>query len=186
MNVKINQFSTNPQSNTFSNPQWYILQTFSNYESMAKLGLERMIENYGLQNQIFEIKIPTEKTLKEYSDGKKKIVERKLMPNYIFVKLVYSNQLAYLIKGVRGVLGFVENIPMKKSEVQKLHLEVYYSDENLSSGDKVNIVNGALCGFSGIIRSCNPATQIAKVAVTLFQKEQEVDLEYAQLQKACA
>lgn len=152
---------------------------------MAKLGLERMIENYGLEDQIFEIKIPTEKTLKEYANGKKKIVERKLMPNYIFVKLIYSDQLSYLIKGVRGVLGFVETVPMKKSEVQKLHLEAY-SDENLSSGDKVNIINGALSGFSGIIRSCDPATQIATVAVTLFQKEQEVNLGFVQLRKECA
>lgn len=185
MKMNINQPTTQTQSNTFSNPQWYIIQTFSNYESMAKLGLERMIENYGLSDQIFEVKIPTEKTVKEYANGKKKIVERKLMPNYIFVKLIYSGQLAYLIRNIRGILGFVEPVPMKNSEVQKLHLEEK-SDVDFSAGEEVTVLNGPLNGLSGIIRSCDPCKQIAKVSVMLFQKEQEVNLQYVQLQKVCA
>ena len=98
-----NTSNNSPNQNSNSEPQWYILHTFSNYESMAKVGLTNLIQNCGLQDQIFDVKIPTETTIKEYANGKKKLVERKLLPNYIFVKMIYSNQLGYLITNVRGI-----------------------------------------------------------------------------------
>lgn len=50
--------------------------------------------------------------------------------------------------------------------------------------NEVSIVNGPLSGFTGTIKECNPSTQIAKVAITLFGLKQEVELEYVQLVKA--
>ena len=69
--------------------KWYILHTYSGYENIVKANLEQMIENNGLQSQILDIKIPTETTIEE-KNGKKKAVETKIMPCYVFVKLVYS------------------------------------------------------------------------------------------------
>ena len=183
----INTNSTN-QSNTLTTPKWYILHTFSNYESMAKVGLINLIANCGLQDQIFDVKIPTETAIKEYANGKKKPVERKLLPNYIFVKMIYSNQLGYLITNVRGITGFVgpmgKAIPMTQTEIRKLHLEDRISDADFAVGDKITVINGPLNGFEGVILECNNSTQKAKVAVTMFGREQEVEIEYVQMIKS--
>ena len=83
--------------------KWYILHTYAGYENIVKANLEQMIENNNLQEQILDIKIPTEQTIEE-KNGKKKAVENKTMPCYVFVKLVYSSQLWYsiLLTGSRG------------------------------------------------------------------------------------
>ena len=56
--------------------RWYVIHTYSGYEAMVKDSLEKLIENNNLQENIFEIQIPTEETLEEKANGKKKIVER--------------------------------------------------------------------------------------------------------------
>ena len=60
--------------------RWYVIHTYSGYEAMVKDSLEKLIENNNLQENIFEIKIPTEETLEEKANGKKKLVERKKFP----------------------------------------------------------------------------------------------------------
>ena len=57
--------------------RWYVIHTYSGYEAMVKDSLEKLIENNNLQENIFEIQIPTEETLEEKANGKKKIVSRK-------------------------------------------------------------------------------------------------------------
>ena len=188
MSINVNVSNNSINQNINSKPQWYILHTFSNYESMAKVGLINLIANCGLQDQIFDIKIPTETTIKEYSNGKKKFVERKLLPGYIFVKMIYSNQLGYLVSTVRGITGFVgpmgKAIPMTQTEIRKMHLEDRVADADFAVGDIITVVNGPLNGFEGVIVECNNSTQKVKVAVTIIGREQEVELEYVQIIKA--
>ena len=43
--------------------KWYILHTYAGYENIVKANLEQMIENNNLQEQILDIKIPTEQTI---------------------------------------------------------------------------------------------------------------------------
>ncbi len=97
-------------------PCWYILHTYSGYESMVKDNLERLIENNNLQNMVFDVKIPMEQTIEE-KNGKRKIVDRKLLPCYVFIKMIYSNQLWYWITNTRGGTCFVgpqgRPIPLK-------------------------------------------------------------------------
>ena len=62
-----------------SQAKCYVLHTYSGYEAMVKSSLEQLIENNNLQNSIFDLKIPMEQTIEE-KNGKKKVVERKLLP----------------------------------------------------------------------------------------------------------
>ena len=168
-------------------PKWYILHTYSGYEAMVKESLLRLIENNNLQDSIVDVKIPTEQTIEEKANGKKKVVERKLLPCYVFIKMVYSNQLWYLVTNTRGVTGFCgpqgRPIPMKEDEIRKMRLEEYVVDADFKAGDRVSIDNGPLEGFIGIIREVNDETQRAKVTIVMFGREQDVEVEYVQMQK---
>ena len=170
-----------------SEPKWYILHTYSGYESMVKDSLLRLIENNNLSDSIVDVKIPTEQTIEEKANGKKKVVERKLLPCYVFIKMIYSNQLWYLITNTRGVTGFVgpmgRPIPMKEDEIRKMRLEEYVSDANFKAGDRVSIDNGPLEGFLGVIKELNDETQRAKVEIVMFGREQEVEVEYIQMRQ---
>ncbi|MFR3346872.1 MAG: transcription termination/antitermination NusG family protein [Christensenellales bacterium] len=96
-----------------------------------------MIENNNLQEQILDIKIPTEQTIEE-KNGKKKAVENKTMPCYVFVKLVYSSQLGYMLTYTcRGVTGFVGPLgkawPLDEDAVRRLRLEEVVVDFDMKS-----------------------------------------------------
>ena len=171
---------------TDSEPKWYILHTYSGYESMVKDSLFRLIENNNLQNMIFDIKIPMEQTIEE-KNGKRKIVERKLLPSYVFIKMIYSNQLWYWVTNTRGVTGFVgpqgRPIPMKEAEIRKMRLEEVVTDADFNVGDRINIDAGPLEGFDGVITELNDLAQKAKVNIQMFGRSTDVEVEYIQMKK---
>ena len=168
------------------NPCWYILHTYSGYESMVKDSLFRLIENNNLQNMIFDVKIPMEQTIEE-KNGKRKIVERKLLPCYVFIKMIYSNQLWYWVTNTRGVTGFVgpqgRPIPMKEAEIRKMRLEEVVVDADFAVGDRVAVDAGPLEGFDGVITEINDAAQKAKVNIQMFGRNTDVEVEYIQIRK---
>lgn len=166
--------------------EWYILHTYSEYESMVKDSLEKLIENNNLRDQVTDIKIPMEEVMEE-RNGKKKIVSRKLLPSYVFIKMIYSNQLWYMITQTRGVTGFVgpqgRPIPMKADEIRKMRLEEYVSDADFKPGDTVSMDAGPLSGYTGTITEANDVTQKARVDIVMFERKTNVEVEYAQMKK---
>ena len=167
-------------------PCWYILHTYSGYEMMVKDSLERLIENNNLKDQIFDVKIPMGQTIEE-KNGKRKVVERKLLPCYVFIKMIYSTQLWYWVTNTRGVTGFVgpqgRPIPMKEDEIRKMRLEEVVVDADFAVGDKVNIDAGPLEGFDGVITELNDLSQKAKVNIQMFGRSTDVEVEYIQIKK---
>ena len=64
-----------------------------------------------------------------------------------------------------------------------MRLEEYVADADFKAGDRVSIDNGPLEGFIGTIREVNDETQRAKVTIVMFGREQDVEVEYVQMQK---
>ncbi len=166
--------------------EWYILHTFSEYEVMVKNSLEKLVENNNLGDQVTDIKIPMEEVLEE-KNGKKKVVARKRLPGYVFIKMIYSPQLWYMITQTRGVVSFVgpqgRPIPMKKDEIRKMRLEEFVSNADFAVGDTVSIDVGPLAGFTGKITEVSPAVQKARVNIEMFGRSTDVEVEYIQMKK---
>jgi len=167
--------------------RWYVIHTYSGYEAMVKDSLEKLIENNNLQENIFEIQIPTEETLEEKANGKKKLVERKKFPCYVFLKMIYSNDIWYLVTNTRGVTGFVgpqgRPLPLTDEEVARMGLIKVAVDVDYTVGDTVTIVSGPLESFSGEIVSLNESTQKAMVNVSMFGRETDVEVDFVKLKK---
>jgi transcriptional antiterminator NusG len=168
--------------------KWYVIHTYSGYEAMVKDSLEKLIENNNLQENIFEIQIPTEETLEEKANGKKKLVERKKFPCYVFLKMIYSNDIWYLVTNTRGVTGFVgpqgRPLPLTDEEVKKLHLEKREVTEvNFEVGESVKIVDGSFEGFVGTVDSIDLASGKCKVTVSMFGHLTPVELELSLVEK---
>ncbi len=169
------------------NARWYVIHTYSGYEAMVKDSLEKLIENNNLQENIFEIQIPTEETLEEKANGKKKVVERKKFPCYVFLKMIYSNDIWYLVTNTRGVTGFVgpqgRPLPLTEDEVARMGLEKKVISVDFVVGDTVQIVSGALESFCGKVISLNEATQKAMVNVSMFGRNTDVEVDFVQVKK---
>jgi transcriptional antiterminator NusG len=170
-------------------PKWYILHTYSGYEAMVKDSLEKLIENNNLGDYIVDLKIPMEQVIEE-KNGKRKVVERKLLPCYVFIKMIYTNQIWYYVTSTRGVTGFCgpqgRPIPMKPEEIRKMKLEAPVVSDIFQVGDTVSIEDGPLKGFLGTIKELNDSTQKAKIATMMFGRSTDVEVEYIQIKKVDA
>ena len=167
--------------------KWYVIHTYSGYEAMVKDSLEKLIENNNLQENIYEIQIPTEETLEEKANGKKKVVERKKFPCYVFLKMIYSNDIWYLVTNTRGVTGFVgpqgRPLPLTDEEVMRMELEKVAVSIDFAKGDTVQIVSGPLESFCGTVVSLNEPAQKVMVNVTMFGRNTDVEVDFVQVKK---
>ena len=182
---KIEDTSKNVDVNSLE-PKWYVLHTFSGYENVAKENLENMIEKFGLQDRILEIVIPMEEVVEE-KNGKKKLVQRKSMPCYIFAKIRYADDIWHHIIHTRGVTGFTgpngRPLAMSDDEILKLRLEKIKVEVDLAVGDKVEIVDGPLNGMVADVTAVNPDMNVITVNVEMFGRETAVDLAFSQVRK---
>ena len=106
--------------------KWYVLHTYSGYENMVKENLLLVFKKNDMEDRLLETVILMEDVVEE-KNGKKKIVQRRLMPTYVFVKMIYDNSMWHMVTNTRGVTGFVgpqgRPLPLTDEEVKKLHLE---------------------------------------------------------------
>lgn len=167
--------------------KWYVLHTFSGYENVAKENLEIVKDKYNLQDRIFDIVIPMEEVVEE-KNGKKKIVPRKVMPGYIMVKMIYGDDIWHAVTRTRGITGFVgpkgRPLHMNEEEVRKMRLEKNtVVDTSITENDLVEVLDGALNGFTGNVISVDRENAKCKVMVEMFGRNTPVDLNLDQVRK---
>lgn len=168
-------------------PQWYVIHTYSGYEGMVENNLHNMVENNSLQDYIFEVKVPVEDEIVE-KNGKKKTVQRKKFPSYVFIKMIYTSHIWFMVTNTRGVTGFVgpagRPLPLREDEVKRMGLEIIdIEDFDIKVGDDVRVINGALENFIGIVESISAERQKVKVIVAMFGRQTPVELDFAQVEK---
>jgi len=164
--------------------KWYVLHTFSGYEKVAKDNLELSIKNYNLQDRIFEIIIPTEDVIEE-KNGKKQVVNKKILPSYIFIKMIYGDDIWHAITRTRGVTGFAgpkgRPLPLTEDEIQRMHLEDIEC-QDVKVGDKIELVN-ILEGATGVVIRIDEESKIVTALVETFGKETEIELTLTDFKK---
>ena len=145
-------------------PRWYVAHTYTGYENKVKDSIEKIVENRGLGHLIYDIKVPSvsEKVLDENGkpvldkNGDEKIVETKLFPSYVFVKMTMNDESWHVVRNITGVTGFVgpgsEPTPLTDDEVAMFQVEVINDEIKFNLGDKVKVISGDLEGYSGIIQ----------------------------------
>lgn len=173
---------------------WYIVQTFSNYENKAKLALEQRIAASDRAEAFEEIYIPTE-TVVEVKNGKRRERTKKFYKGYIFVKMLLDDETWHIVKDTPKVVGFVGGsqrrpMPVPESEVKgieekieegTLRAEPTYA---FSQGDKVRIVEGNFADFTGTVEEVNEEKQKLKVFVEIFGRPTSVEFDFDQVEEA--
>ncbi|MBQ8646684.1 MAG: transcription termination/antitermination factor NusG [Oscillospiraceae bacterium] len=152
---------------------WYVVHTYSGYENKVAKDLETMVKNRRLQDLIQEVKVPTE-MVPELKDGKERLVERKVFPGYVLVKMVMTDDTWYVVRNVRGCTGFVgpageKPIPLSQAEVDRLGVEnTAELTVSYKEGDIVRIRTGSMTGSVGKVASLNKEARQVTVLITMF------------------
>lgn len=167
--------------------QWYVIHTYSGYEAMVENNLHNMVENNSLQDYIFEIKVPVEDDIVE-KNGKRKVVQRKKFPSYVFIKMIYTSHIWFMVTNTRGVTGFVgpagRPLPLRDDEVKHMGLEVIdLKGFGIKVGEDVRVISGALENFIGVVDSISEERQKVKVIVAMFGRQTPVELDFSQVEK---
>ena len=174
---------------------WYVVHTYAGYENKVKANLESRIGSMQMQEKIFEVEIPMEDVM-EIKGGKKQVVQKKVFPGYLLVKMIYDNDSWYVVRNTPGVTGFVSSgtgtkpTPLSKREVEKI-LAVKKETQvkptfrlEWEEGDVVRIIAGPFADFTGTIAEINVEQSKLKVLVNIFDRETPVELAFDQVAKA--
>lgn len=164
---------------------WYVVHTYSGYENKVKDTLVQTVEAQNLHDKIQVIDVPMEETL-EIKDGKKKIVQRKLYPGYVLVKMKLDEKIWYTIRNTRGVTGFVgpdgEPEPLSEEELISMGLGAEVSAVvDYEVGDAVKVIYGPLDSFIGTVTEVNVTKRKVTVLVSMFGRETPVELDFTQV-----
>ena len=167
-------------------PRWYVAHTYSGYENKVKTNLEKIIENRNLGHLIFEIRIPVETVMETNSAGEEKETEAKLLPGYVFVKMIMNDESWHVVRNIRGVTGFVgpgsKPVPLTEDELAIMQGET--TKATFKVGEAINIVHGTFEGYSGKIYDISEDGASVTVLVNTGKRDMPVKVEIGDIKLA--
>ena len=166
--------------------KWYAVHTYSGYENKVKANIEKSVDNRGMQDQILEVAVPMEDCLEE-RNGRQVVVQRKIFPGYVLVKMAMNDNTWYVVRNIRGVTGFVgpgsDPVPLSDEEIDRLGISGGGRKTRFEVGENVDVIDGGLLG-PGRITAINEETGTVTVMMHMFGgQETPVDVNLNQIAK---
>ena len=169
---------------------WYVVHTYAGYENKVKANLDTRIRSMNMEDKIFEVVIPIEDVI-EFKGGKKQVVQKRVFPGYLMVRMYVDDDSWYVVRNTPGVTGFVGSgakpVPLAAREVEKI-LQVKPVERlkprlEFEVGESVRVVTGPFANFTGTISDINVDQSKVKVLVNIFGRETPVELSFEQVAK---
>ena len=85
---------------------WYVIHSYAGDENRVKTNLESRITSLNMEDYIFQIEVPTH-LVTEIKSGKKQVVNEKVLPGYILVRMDLTDESSAMVRNTPGVTGFV-------------------------------------------------------------------------------
>ena len=186
--------------------EWYVLHTYSGMENKVKQNLDARVQNFNMEDYIFETVVPTEEVV-EIRNGARRTITRVYLPGYVLVRMDLTDDSWGIVRHTPSVTGFVGQsttpIPLTFDEVVKMltpSVVARISRENadkISSpkakpkvevadyevGESVQITDGPFAGVPAQITEINTNNQRIKALVEILGRSTPVDLEFNQIEK---
>ena len=184
---------------------WYVVHTYSGMEKRVKQNLEQRAESLGLEDFLFDVRVPTEEVA-EIRAGNKKMVTRTVLPGYVLVCMELTDESWSLVRHTPSVTGFVGNatnpVPLTLDEVERMLTPSVVTEVNkvaksksktvtkpkvevadFSVGDSVMVTDGPFAGVHASITEINANSQRLKALVEILGRDTPIDLTFSQVEK---
>ncbi len=169
---------------------WYVIHSYSGYESKVKKNLEHRIESLGMHDRIFQVVVPTEEEI-ELKDGQRRTIERRIFPGYILVEMLMDQDSWGVVRNTPGVTGFVgtrnEPTPLRRQDVdrvlKRMRAETPKVKVTFRPGQKVRVVDGPFEDFVGTVDGIYPDKGKVRILISFFGRETPVELDFLQVEK---
>ncbi|WP_433870331.1 transcription termination/antitermination protein NusG [Saccharopolyspora sp. CA-218241] len=187
---------------------WYVIHSYAGYENKVKTNLETRAQTLDVEDYIFQVEVPTEEVT-EIKNGQRKLVQRKVLPGYILVRMELNDASWGAVRNTPGVTGFVgatskpspltiddvlkflapqvekeaKPEPGKKAAQQPAAAKPSAVEVDFEVGESVTVMDGPFATLPATINEVNPDAQKLKVLVSIFGRETPVELSFSQVSK---
>lgn len=172
--------------------RWYIVNTYTGSENVARASLLERIKANALDEYFGDVLVPTEKVA-EVRAGVRRETKRKFFPGYILVQMALNQETWHLVKGTQKIIGFVgggTNPPaVPEEEVRKITAQLEQTEVtakpvmSFDEGSEVRVIDGPFANFSGTVAEVQADKQKLKVLVSIFGRATPVELGFMQVEK---
>lgn len=169
---------------------WFFIHCYSGYEKKVEHALRQRIDSMGMQDQIYDVIIPTEDEI-EVKDGKRRTVEKRVFPGYVMVQMQLNEDSWYVVRNTPGVTGFVgmgnEPTPLRPEEVKRIMDRMDSEDKvvkvDYKIDERVRIVGGPFNDFPGTVAAIDSDREKVRVMVDFFGRETAVVLSFMEVER---
>jgi len=171
--------------------QWYAIQTYAGSEQAVKRAIEQMAIDYGIEEKIQRVVVPTEEVI-EVKNGKKKITERTLYSGYAFAHIDLDTDLWHKIQSLPKVSRFIgeQKTPTALSEADIKNILDKMENKSaprpkvdFETGEMVRIIDGPFANFTGMVEEYDLDHGKLKLNVSIFGRNTPVEILYTQVEK---
>lgn len=184
--------------------RWYVLHSYAGKENTVKNNLESRIDSLGMKEYIYQVEVPTEEYV-EIKSGQRSAKPKKRMiyPGYILVRMELTDESWSVVRNTPQVTGFVgataqqpsalsidevvkilaPAAPKKSAPTAVVAGEPVAAEVDFEVGEAVTVMDGPFASLSATIAEINPGPGKLKVLVSIFGRETEVELGFAQVEK---
>jgi len=168
---------------------WYTIHTYSGYEERVKKNLEQRIKFMDSEDEVAQVIIPTEDEV-EIRGGQRRTISKKILPGYILVEMVMTDQSWNIVRNTPGVTGFVGSggkpVALSEEEVEqilkRMRAETPKVKIGFRQGQSVRVTDGPFADFVGIVDEIGTEKGKVKVLLSLFGRETPVELDFLQVE----
>jgi len=169
--------------------QWYVIQVISGTEENVKQSLFQRRESFGLEDFLLDVFVPTHDVVSVRAGGTKVKKKKNILPGYILVEMVVTNESWYIVRNTPNVTWFLWawNIPVPVSwaELDQLKWKVESKEETFTTkfqkGDIAIITQWAFEWNEGIITDVNESKWLVKVNINLLGRDTPIELDFSQI-----
>ena len=171
--------------------QWYAIQTYAGSEQSVKKAIEQLAVDFGIEEKIDRIVVPTEEVI-EVKNGEKKISERSLYPGYAFASIALDTDLWHKIQSLPRVSRFIGEqktpTPLSKSDIKVILEKLEQKSAprpkvDFEANEMVRIVDGPFANFTGMVEEYDLDHGKLKLNVSIFGRNTPVEIDYTQVEK---
>lgn len=172
--------------------KWYVVQVLSTHEKKVKKALEEQREMKGVGDLIDKVLLPIE-NVSEVKKGQQKVVEKRLWPGYLLLKMNLTDESWLYVKNTAGVIDFLggdKPTSLSEHEVEEILRDLEDKKQKVTQkhkfnvGDRVKITDGVFINFMGTVTDVFHEKGRLSVLVSIFGRETRVDdLEFTQVEE---
>ena len=171
--------------------RWYAIQTYAGSERSVKRAIEQLAKDYGLEDKIKQVVVPTEEVI-EVKNGEKKITERSLYSGYVFAQIDLDTDLWHKIQSLPRVSRFIGEqktpTPLSEADIKVILDKMEQKTAprpkvDFETGEMVRIIDGPFANFTGMVEEYDLDHGKLKLNVSIFGRNTPVEILYTQVEK---